>query len=112
MNQILLYPPVIFLISFLAIWLFSRMTAGFAPKPAGGEKGKYEPYACGEEYTEEKIEPDYASFFPFAIFFTVLHVAGLTIATLASADIGVVLIGFAVIYVLSILVVLGILYSK
>jgi NADH-quinone oxidoreductase subunit A len=112
MSEILLYPPVIFLVSFLAVWLFSALTRGLAPKPHNAPgSGKLEPYACGEDYKEEKIEPDYGMFFPFAIFFTVLHVAGLMIATLAGADMTIVIAALAAVYVLSVLLVLGILYA-
>lgn len=81
-NTFLVLPPVAFLVSFLLVWLFSRATAGMAPKGADCE-GKEEPYACGEVVNAEKAEPDYRMFFPFAVFFTLLHVAGLVLATWA-----------------------------
>ena len=38
-------------------------------------------YACGEENIDNMIQPDYSQFFPFAFFFTILHVVALMIAT-------------------------------
>ncbi|NLO91818.1 MAG: NAD(P)H-quinone oxidoreductase subunit 3, partial [Elusimicrobia bacterium] len=76
--------PVIFVISLMLVWLFSRLTAGLAPQGKDAA-GKEEPYACGEVVGAEKAEPDYKMFFPFAVFFTLLHVAGLMIATWAFA---------------------------
>jgi NADH:ubiquinone oxidoreductase subunit 3 (subunit A) len=76
----LLSPPVAFLICLLfsaAIYGFGRLVEEKA-KPAAG---KYEPYACGEEYLAEKTEFGYRKFYIAAIFFTIMHVAVLTIAT-------------------------------
>ncbi|MDR0291638.1 MAG: NADH-quinone oxidoreductase subunit A [Elusimicrobium sp.] len=112
MANFLLFPPVIFIVAYALIWLFSKLTAGFAPKPDNTPQGKLDPYACGEEYESKKVEPDYKTFFPFAIFFTVIHVAGLMIATLAASSVGWVLTGFAVMYVVSIAAVFAVLYSK
>ncbi|WP_428898548.1 NADH-quinone oxidoreductase subunit A [Parelusimicrobium proximum] len=113
MDNLLLYPPVIFVTAFLFVCLFSILTKSFKMKSKDADsKGKLDPYACGEDYEEKKIEPDYKSFFPVAIFFTVLHVAGLTIATLANSSFGLVTAAFAAVYVLGILVVLGMLYAK
>jgi NADH:ubiquinone oxidoreductase subunit 3 (subunit A) len=77
---ILLAPPVAFLICFLislAVYGFGRLVEEKGtPAP-----GKYEPYACGENYTAEKFEFGYRKFYISAIFFTIMHVAVLTVAT-------------------------------
>jgi NADH:ubiquinone oxidoreductase subunit 3 (subunit A) len=39
------------------------------------------PYACGEELPTHMIQPDYGQFYPFAFFFTVLHVVALIATT-------------------------------
>jgi len=80
--DILLFPPVVFIISLLFSVGLSELLAGWAPAP-GTEagSGKNKPYACGEDIPVGKVLPDYHEFFPFAIFFTLLHVAGLVIAT-------------------------------
>jgi NADH:ubiquinone oxidoreductase subunit 3 (subunit A) len=78
--SILLSPPVAFLICLLlsaAIYGFGRLVEEKG-KPV---EGKYEPYACGEEYHAEKAEFGYRKFYIAAIFFTIMHVAVLTVAT-------------------------------
>jgi NADH-quinone oxidoreductase subunit A len=80
--DILLFPPVVFIISLLFAAGLSELVSGWAPAPgAAAGSGKNKPYACGEEISSEKMIPDYQEFFPFAIFFTLLHVAGLVLAT-------------------------------
>ncbi len=78
--EIFLSPPVVFVIALLAAMAFSEFFAGWAPKGTASA-GKELPYACGEDVPAEKVLPDYQRFFPFAIFFTLLHVAGLMLAT-------------------------------
>ncbi len=80
--SILLLPPIAFGVFLLVLWTVSRVTSGM--KAAGSKvEGKDLPYACGEEFPGLKAEPDYGSFFPFAIFFTLMHVVALMLATLA-----------------------------
>jgi NADH:ubiquinone oxidoreductase subunit 3 (subunit A) len=80
--DILLFPPVVFLISLLFSLGLSELLAPLAanPKRVPGS-AKHQPYGCGEEVSGVRVEPDYHGFFPFAIFFTLLHVAGLMLAT-------------------------------
>jgi len=78
--SILLSPPVAFLACFAisaAIYGFGRLVE----EKASPAEGKYEPYACGEDYKAEKSEFGYRKFYIAAIFFTIMHVAVLTIAT-------------------------------
>ncbi|OGS06689.1 MAG: hypothetical protein A2270_05340 [Elusimicrobia bacterium RIFOXYA12_FULL_51_18] len=80
--DILLFPPVVFIISLLFAMCLSGFVSGWAPAPkAEAGSGRDKPYACGEDIPAEKMIPDYQEFFPFAIFFTLLHVAGLMLAT-------------------------------
>ncbi len=82
MKSLILLPPIAFGIYLLVIWLIFKLTSVMSPgTTCTGAKAK--PYACGEEFPSAKVEPDYSRFFPFAIFFTLIHVAGLMIATLA-----------------------------
>jgi NADH:ubiquinone oxidoreductase subunit 3 (subunit A) len=79
--SILLSPPIAFLICFgisAAIYGLGRLVEEKAKPNAG----KYEPYACGEEYQSEKMSFGYRKFYVAAIFFTIMHVAVLTIATM------------------------------
>ncbi|MDD2773959.1 MAG: NADH-quinone oxidoreductase subunit A [Elusimicrobiales bacterium] len=84
-SDYILVPPAAFLLALLLAWLFSRLTAGFRHADIEAE-GKNLPYACGEDVSSQKAEPEYGAFFPFAIFFTLLHVAGLMIATWSGAS--------------------------
>ena len=78
--SILLSPPLAFLICLLlcaAIYGLGRLVEEKGtPTP-----GKYEPYACGENFPAEKLHFGYRKFYVAAIFFTIMHVAVLTIAT-------------------------------
>ena len=78
--SILLSPPLAFLVCLilsLAIYGFGRLVEEKSAPVAG----KFEPYACGENYSAEKSHFGYRKFYIAAIFFTIMHVAVLTIAT-------------------------------
>jgi NADH:ubiquinone oxidoreductase subunit 3 (subunit A) len=78
--EVLLSPPIAFLFCILlsaALYGFGRLVE----EKAKAAPGKYEPYACGEDYKAEKFEFGYRKFYIAAIFFTIMHVAVLTIAT-------------------------------
>ena len=80
--DILLSPPVVFVISLLFALFLAALVTPLAAAPARQPgSAKHNPYGCGEEVPGVKAEPDYQGFFPFAIFFTLLHVAGLMLAT-------------------------------
>lgn len=107
----LLFPPFVFIISLCFIVGLSAVFSLIETKPKSttADGAKYKPYGCGEDVSEEKIEPDYYGFFPFAIFFTLLHVSGLMIATwgLNTSASGLALISG---YALSVIVILMILF--
>ena len=78
--SILLSPPVAFLVCLLicaGIYGLGRLIE----EKGTPVEGKYEPYACGENYEAEKLHFGYRKFYRAAIFFTIMHVAVLTIAT-------------------------------
>ena len=77
----LLIPPVAFIIVLLAVILLSRIFSILSFKNKQSEESK-ESYACGEDFQEHMIQPDYGQFFPFAFFFTILHVIVLVVATI------------------------------
>lgn len=80
MESFLLAPPVTFLIylaiSFGVSFISKRLSAVGVDSP-----GKHQPYACGEEMTENQGQPEYSQFFKFAFFFTIMHVVALVVAT-------------------------------
>lgn len=109
MNQTLLLPPICFLIFLAAVWLFAKAISVLAVKAKATARG-LEPYACGERNYDPMIRPNYAQFFPFALFFTLLHVAALTLATLPK--IGVDTLIMAGIYIMAVMVGLSIIYRR
>ena len=106
----LMFPPAAFIVALLFAICLSWFFSGWAPSPkTEAGSGKNKPYACGEDVKAEKMIPDYQEFFPFAIFFTLLHVAGLMLATwsLNSLSAGIELV---VGYVAAVAVILAILF--
>jgi len=81
MNNYILYPPLAFIIIFLAVLLLSKLFSRLRfhrTKPAGKQG---EAYACGEDNYDHLAQPDYSIFFPYAFFFTLAHVATLIMTT-------------------------------
>jgi NADH:ubiquinone oxidoreductase subunit 3 (subunit A) len=80
MSDLLLSPPVAFLIFLAVSLLISRFTKFIAAKGMV-LTGKNKAYACGEEVAQNRARPEYEQFFHIAYFFTIMHVIGLMIAT-------------------------------
>lgn len=81
-NDYLILPPIAFLVVMATIYLLSLLFSKIAFKHKGKPGGTYKAYACGEDLPKGyMIQPDYSQFFPFAFFFTILHVVALVIAT-------------------------------
>ena len=107
MNSLLLTPPVTFIILLASgIFLFFAL-AIFTYNPKKHFAGEKKAYACGEEVTQQAMQPDYTQFFPFAFFFTIMHVVTLIIATVPAG-----MHWFAFVYLLCASVGLSILYRK
>ena len=95
MNAIdfLISPPAGFLV-FLAIgFLIYFLGSKLAPK-LKKEGGKTATYACGEDLPGVKLQFGYRLFFFIALFFTMMHVAALVIATIPGGKI----VFFGIIY--------------
>ena len=107
--SLLLTPPAAFLIVLGAaacvFGLFSRLALRKGRIGAGAK-----PYACGEETPDQKVQPDYSQFFPFAFFFTILHVVALMTTTMKVGTVATLCI--ALIYVLGGFVGLTVLYRR
>jgi NADH:ubiquinone oxidoreductase subunit 3 (subunit A) len=80
MENILLSPPIAFIILLVVFILSLNVSKFMAPKGTASE-GKGEAYAGGENVKSHKAQPDYRQFFPFAFFFTIMHVVVLIVAT-------------------------------
>lgn len=93
----LLSPPVAFFVFLGAAFLLYALGGKMAPKltKAGG---KLATYACGENIPGVKVQFGYRLFFFVALFFTIMHVAALIIATIPAGKIGL----FAIFYLLMI----------
>ena len=84
MSKILFIPPLLFVILLVLCALASHGLSRCACKVKSkiGDEGRGKPYACGEEGIDHTPRPDYSEFFPFAFFFTILHVVALVVATI------------------------------
>jgi len=80
MNNILLSPPIAFLIFIVLGMVLSFLASKLAAVGADTELKKMS-YACGQKNVAHHIRPDYSQFFPYAFFFTIMHVLVLVIAT-------------------------------
>jgi NADH-quinone oxidoreductase subunit A len=78
--DILLSPLISFIIFLLIYYIFYRLSAGLAPK-GKPSPGKLTTYACGEDIPGYKVQFGYRLFFFVALFFTMMHVAALVVAT-------------------------------
>jgi NADH-quinone oxidoreductase subunit A len=110
MFNLLIAPPVAFVIVLLAVLGLSIALSRLAFRPKAIPKGLAEPYACGEDLADQMVQPDYSQFFPFAFYFTILHVVALMAATVPVERLGTYLI--AVVYVAGGIVGLFVLYRK
>ncbi|OGS20113.1 MAG: hypothetical protein A2252_11220 [Elusimicrobia bacterium RIFOXYA2_FULL_39_19] len=102
MNTILKYllSPIAGFIIFLTFFYGIYLLAGLVKAKGRDFKGKLKAYACGEDINSIKIQVGYEFFFLFAIFFTIMHVTVLVIATLPSGPI----IYFGIFYLVMIFV--------
>ena len=98
------------MIVLISMLIFSRLLSTLAYNPKKHGEGEGKSYACGEDVPTNLMQPDYSEFFPFAFFFTLLHVFTLTIATVPSLVSGSFVI--AVIYILAAITGLVILFRR
>lgn len=80
-DKNILVPPIAFIIVLAVTVLMSSLLSRLSFKAKKGEDASTESYSCGEEGLTPFIQPDYSQFFPFAFFFTILHVTALIITT-------------------------------
>ncbi len=109
-SELLLSPPVVFILIMLAVIVCAYVLSKLALKPKSIPEGLTKEYSCGEEIKTHMIQPDYSQFFPFAFYFTILHVVALMIATVPVATMPSFLI--AVVYILGAIVGLFVLYKR
>lgn len=105
----LLLPPIAFIIILLVSLGLLRLMGQLSYKPAPGNEANPKPYACGEEGAPV-VKPDYGQVFPFAFYFTILHVVALMAATVPTTSPGT--LAMALVYVLGAIIGLFVLYRK
>jgi NADH-quinone oxidoreductase subunit A len=95
--DILISPPVAFVVFLIIGFLLYVVGSRMAPK-LKKVGGKLATYACGEDLPGIKIQFGYRLFFFVALFFTMMHVAALVIATIPGGKI----VFFGIIYLVMI----------
>lgn len=95
MNILLLTPPLAFLLLLLVTWGLSKLAKRLSAKGVD-TPGKFMSYACGQDVKTGRIQPNYIEFFPMAFFFTIMHVAALTLATVTADSIWLAILFIAV----------------
>ena len=103
-------PPVAFGVVLIAAFLLSRLVSGLAFKPKRHNQEQGESYACGEANYDNAAQPDYSTFFPFAFFFTLAHVAALVVTTAPAATLRI--FGLACLYITGVAVGLYVLLRR
>ncbi len=101
--EILLSPPLAFLLAMGIAWLVYAFGALLGPA-LNATPGKLEPYACGEDFEAEKFSFGYRRFFVAALFFTIMHVAVLSVATVPGGAMAYRAIAYLVVIAASIAV--------
>jgi NADH:ubiquinone oxidoreductase subunit 3 (subunit A) len=91
--DILISPPVAFILFLGIASLIYLLGKRMAPR-LNKTGGKLTTYACGEDIPGVKVQFGYRLFFFVALFFTIMHVAALVIATVPSGKI----VYFAILY--------------
>jgi NADH-quinone oxidoreductase subunit A len=81
MAMLLFVPPVAFTIILMVVWVLFSASGSLALKRKGPRGALDKPYAGGENIPTHRFQPDYGQFFPFAFFFTIMHVVTLIVAT-------------------------------
>jgi NADH-quinone oxidoreductase subunit A len=80
-TKLILSPPIAFFIVLFVSILLSRLFSRLSFHPECHTVGEGKSYACGEDNYDHMAQPDYSTFFPFAFFFTIAHVATLIMTT-------------------------------
>ena len=115
-NELLLTPPVVFIAVLVAALFCAYVLSKLALKPKSVPAGLTKEYSCGEDIKTHMIQPDYSQFFPFAFYFTILHVVALMIATVPTMSIATMAtmqtFMIAVVYILGAIIGLFVLYKR
>ncbi len=83
--SVLLSPPVAFTVVLIVLTVFYLVAGKFSPSVRKSRE-KLSTYACGENIPGFKFQFGYNLFFIFGLFFTIMHVTALVIATLPAVS--------------------------
>jgi NADH-quinone oxidoreductase subunit A len=108
-SGLLLTPPVAFVLILVVALFVVYALSKLAYRPKQLPAGLTKEYACGEDLPSHMIQPDYSQFYPFAFYFTILHVVALMAATVPVATLETSLI--AVVYIVGAMIGLFVLYA-
>lgn len=103
MESLLFAPPIVFII-YVAVFLAGSKGLSHYSKTGRRDGEGLDSYACGQRNIQDYVNPDYSEFFPFAFFFTIMHVLVLVIAT-APYDAPVLPIMFVLVGILSMVII-------
>jgi NADH:ubiquinone oxidoreductase subunit 3 (subunit A) len=99
MSSWLLITPITFVVVLISMMLLLKLLGLVSAKTVkpSHDSGKLKSYACGEDVKNNRIAPDYSEFFPFAFFFTIMHVLALVVVTVPAGSLSatVIAIGYA-----------------
>jgi NADH:ubiquinone oxidoreductase subunit 3 (subunit A) len=109
-EKFILTPPAAFIIMFAIVVVLAKLLGNCASGKRKDQAQAKKAYACGEDFKGHSIQPDYSQFFPFAFFFTILHVVALVIATVPAVTAGI--FAMAVVYLFAAVIGLLILLRK
>lgn len=109
-ENLWLAPPIVFLILLGAVIIISAMLKKLEFAPKNPAKSFNKAYSSGEDMPSHMIQPDYSQFFPFAFYFTILHVVALMATTVPIGNLGTYIIAF--VYIAGAAVGLFVLYRK
>jgi NADH-quinone oxidoreductase subunit A len=107
---LLLLPPITFVVVLAFVLLFCGLVRPLAAKNTKPGAGRDKSYACGEDVKVHMSQPEYKQFFPFAYFFTIMHVIALIVATAPSGNVQVA--ALAILYLLAAVMGLFILFRS
>jgi NADH:ubiquinone oxidoreductase subunit 3 (subunit A) len=110
MKDLLLVPPVAFLIVLSTCLVLMALFRRIAFRKKSSTQGSKESYACGEPNYDHMAQPDYSNVFPFAFFFTMAHVATLIMTTVPIASQGIFFL--VIVYIMGSILGLYILFRR
>jgi len=110
MEKWLFSPPFVFIIIFIVIVLLNKLLKPLAFKGSRPQEGARESYACGEADYTAAARPDYSTFFAYAFFFTLAHVAALVMTTVPKETLEI--LAMACIYIVTVAISLYILLRR